>query len=185
MSNNPAFSTEQCAAAQHQRSIAASLENGMTVTTAFHIAECIVDKKYPCLIPAGSFVDDLNMVRPIRNRPERPASGPALATLGGMENGCLIHKEKRHVFQDGSVWVACSHSFCGFGKTHKRHSDGNVEPDEPEVEEPSEDTPQELSVPTFAKGSDESCEEDVQFEAAVEEAATEGEDEDEYGDERD
>lgn len=41
---------------------------------------------------------------------------------------CFEHRVKRHVFQDGSVFMSCAHSECGFGKTTKRHSDGRKYP---------------------------------------------------------
>jgi len=37
---------------------------------------------------------------------------------------CLVHKERRFVFKDGSVMESCEHDLCGFVKTTKRHSDG-------------------------------------------------------------
>src|SRR5258708_21201259 len=31
---------------------------------------------------------------------------------------CLVHKEKTFTFSDGTVWRACSHDLCGWGKMH-------------------------------------------------------------------
>lgn len=162
-----------------------TLENGLTVSLGYIVAEKIVNKTYPSPHPAGHRITDSGMVRPIKNRPEPPAGGPPLATLGGTP--CLIHVERSFTFADGSVMQSCSHSFCGFGKTHKRHSDGHiggvvhaireVEPDESEIEDQSPDDSQELQVPTFAS-SDEPTDEDLRVEAAIEEAATESDERD-------
>jgi len=37
---------------------------------------------------------------------------------------CTVHREKRHIFKDGTVWQSCTHADCGWGKTRKSHSDG-------------------------------------------------------------
>jgi hypothetical protein len=191
---NSALTPEQ-SEARHQRSIALSLENGMSVSLAYHIAEKIVDKKYPDPLPPGTFVDDFNMVRQVRTRPE-PPSGPALATLGGVKK--LQHREVVHTFADRTTWVACCATDCYAGKINpltgtfrKRHSDGSPlgtyptllqsdpEPAEPEIESEV----QELDMSRLTSGGDEINAED-EVETTVEGAATEGgEDEDEYADE--
>jgi hypothetical protein len=173
----------------------------MTVMEAYEVACREVDAQGArSQATAGTFVDDRNQVRqiphsvPFEHMPhdQRPAVEPVNTMPGLGGRPCLEHREKVHVFADGTEMKCCTHTFCGWGRSTKKHSDGTVSgtysPDTLDTEEPeievTEDDPVELSPPTLTAlvGEDiaePDCE-DIAVEQAGDEAA---EDEEEWDDE--
>jgi hypothetical protein len=109
----------------------------------------------------------------------------ALPGLGG--KSVTEHREKRHVFADGTEWRACSATLCQWGRPtsggfRKRHNDGTVggtiySADVLDAEPDEQDAVDELAVPTFGHDTGE-CEEEVDERTDEEREEDEGEDED-------
>jgi hypothetical protein len=105
----------------------------MTVTEAYELACREVDAQSTrSQATAGTFVDDRNQVRQIPHsvpfehmpRDQRPAVERVNAMQGLGGQPCLEHREKVHTFADGTVMKCCTHTFCGWGRSTKNHSDG-------------------------------------------------------------
>lgn len=184
----------------------------MTLMEAYEVAAQRVEAERLANEPASSvgksgfFNDKNNQARRIPNSaptehrglPPVPVENP-LPGLGGKI--CTTHREKQFTFSDGTVWKCCTADGCTWGQPignrfRVKHSDGVrggtiYTPDFLDEEDTSVE---ELSVPTFTKPAaavvagaeadegDESNEEDIATERAIEQAAQEGDD---YGDEGD
>lgn len=105
----------------------------MTVMEAYELACREVEKQnVDSGSTAGMFVDGRNQVRRIPNsipfehmpREQRPRPETVTPSPGLGGKACLEHREKIHTFADGTTLKACAHTFCGWGRSTKKHSDG-------------------------------------------------------------
>jgi hypothetical protein len=151
----------------------------MTLMEAYEAALRIFEQQATSPQTAGTFVYR-NQMRRVDDKPVRVAK-------------VTKHREKRHVFKDGTVWVACAATECYAGKINpetgavrKKHSDGSplgaypsLSHAEPEIEVSAPDETQELEVPTFGHDTGE-CDDvdEVDERTVVEREEDEGIDED-------
>ena len=139
--SNPRFSLNDCSAIQRQVRVTADAISGISPDRAYDIANRALEKLFQERHPS-----------PVPPRPKAEKVTPRVP--------CLVHREKVHIFSDGTVWKCCTHDECGWARTRKTHTDGvasgtlhaielsdAVEVDE-EVES-SPDDPTELSMDTM------------------------------------
>jgi hypothetical protein len=165
----------------------------MTLMEAYELACREVEAHAPVSqATAGTFVDEWNQVRRIPKstpfehmRPDqRPDTEKVTASPGLGGQPCLAHREKVFTFTDGSVMKSCAHTFCEWGRSTKKHSDGIVSgtlysPDiEVDDDTPSPDEPQELGMPVVDDAVEGCIDEVERVERAADEAATEGDEDD-------
>jgi hypothetical protein len=81
------------------------MQEGLTVDRAYDIAERTLEKLFQERHPS-----------PAPPRPKAEKVTPRVR--------CTQHREKVHIFSDGTVWKCCAHDECGWGRTRKSHTDG-------------------------------------------------------------
>jgi hypothetical protein len=195
---NVRFGFEDCARIQaHIRRQYDS--EGPTVMAAYLAAERQLEAERVAAQPdsivgiSGTYVNCNNELKHIKHSTPQEHSGKlpvfitdALPGLGGRD--VVEHREKRHVFADGTEWRCCAATLCMWGrpvgnKLRKKHNDGTVggtiySADVVDAEPDEQDVVEELAVPTFGRDTGE-CEDEVDERTDEEVEEDEGEDEDE------
>jgi hypothetical protein len=151
------FTTSECVTLMKHVRTAADVQDGLTCSRAYDIANQALEKLFHERHPS-----------PPPAKPKEEKVTPRVP--------CTVHRERSFKFADGTVMEACTHHECLFGKGTKRHSDGAqagllyaIEiPDAIEMDDSSPDGTKELSVEEWAGAEPTMTEDGDELEALLE-----------------